>query len=720
MRFTKTVLLIVLALLTSACDNNPYPASFSDKNIRLSAFSSRLKYLDPARSYSSDEYQFIRQIYEPPLQYHYLKRPYTLIPSSATEVPKPQYFDANGNALPENAPVEKIDHSLYEISIKRGVKYQPHPCFARNDQGQFIYHNLSEQELSTLHELSDFEKTGSRELVANDFVYQIKRLAHPRINSPIYGLMSEYIVGLRELNERLQKVNDEQKPDYLDLENYPLTGVEVVDDYTYRVKIKGKYPQFLYWLAMPFFAPIPPEVDRFYSQKGLIKRNISLNWYPVGTGPYMLTMNNPNYRIILEKNPNFHGEVYPLEGAAGDKELGLLVDAGKPVPFIDSAIYTLEKETIPYWNKFLQGYYDASGISSDNFDQAVAISADGNATLTDDMRDKGIRLITSVRPTIFYFGFNMMLDQVVGGTAESARLLRQAISIAMDMEEFISIFLNERGLPAQSPLPQGIFGHREEDKGINPYVYDWVNGKAKRKPIETARRLLAQAGYPNGRNEKTGEPLVLYLDITGGGADDKSRFDWYRKQFAKLDIQLIVRATDYSRFREKIQKGNFQIFLWGWHADYPDPENFFFLLYGPHSKVKNSGENAANYQNDKFDALFEQMKNMDNGEARLKIIDEMIEILRYDAPWMWGFHPLDFSLYHDWEQNVKPHPIANNGLKYLRIDAKTREEYREKHNQPVLWPLGLILILIIVVIVLAVRLYQQREHRKLEVLTQNN
>jgi len=45
MRFTKTVLLIVLALLTSACDNNPYPASFSDKNIRLSAFSSRLKYL---------------------------------------------------------------------------------------------------------------------------------------------------------------------------------------------------------------------------------------------------------------------------------------------------------------------------------------------------------------------------------------------------------------------------------------------------------------------------------------------------------------------------------------------------------------------------------------------------------------------------------------------------------------------------------------------------
>ncbi len=708
---TKTVFLMILALLTGACDNNPYTASLSGKNILFSAFSTRIKYLDPARSYSSNEYRFIRQIYEPPLQYHYLKRPYTLIPLSATEVPKPQYFDANGNVLPEDTPVETIDHTIYEISIKRGIKYQPHPCFARDAQGRFIYHNLSESALSNIHELSDFEKTGTRELVANDFVYQIKRLAHPRINSPIYGLMSEYIVGLRELNERLQQVDKEPKLDYIDLDNYPLEGVEVVDDYTYRVRIKGKYPQFLYWLAMPFFAPVPPEAERFYSQKVLIKRNITINWYPVGTGPYMLTVNNPNYRIVLERNKNFHGELYPLEGAAGDKELGLLHDAGKPLPFIDTAIYTLEKETIPYWNKFLQGYFDAATISSDNFDQAVTISADSNAILTDEMREKGIRLITSVRPTNFYFGFNMQ-DTVVGGTAESARLLRQAISIAMDMEEFISIFHNGRGIPAQGPLPQGIFGHKEGEKGVNPYIYDWVNGQAKRKPIAIARSLLAEAGYPNGRNDKSGKPLVLYLDVRGGGPDDKSMFDWYRKQLAKLDIQLIVRATDYNRFREKMQMGNAQIFWWGWHADYPDPENFLFLFYGPNGKVKYGGENAANYQNDKFDALFEQMKNMDNGEARLKIIDKMVEIVRYNAPWLWGFHPLEFSMHHDWEHNVKPHPMENSSLKYWRIDHEKRENYREKYNKPVLWPLGLMLALVVIITVLAVRLYRQREYRR--------
>ena len=63
-------------------------------------------------------------------------------------------------------------------------------------------------------------------------------------------------------------------------------------------------------------------------------------------------------------------------------QAGLLADAGKPLPLIDKIVFTLEKETIPYWNKFLQGYYDASGISSDSFDQAVQVNVGGEATVT--------------------------------------------------------------------------------------------------------------------------------------------------------------------------------------------------------------------------------------------------------------------------------------------------------------------------------------------------
>jgi oligopeptide transport system substrate-binding protein len=108
--------------------------------------------------------------------------------------------------------------------------------------------------------------------------------------------------------------------------------VELVDDYTYRIRIKGKYPQFMYWLAMPFFAPVPWEVDRFFSQSGLAERNLTLDWYPVGTGPYMLTQNDPNRIMVLERNPNFAGEFYPYEGMPEDEERGLLRDAGRPLP----------------------------------------------------------------------------------------------------------------------------------------------------------------------------------------------------------------------------------------------------------------------------------------------------------------------------------------------------------------------------------------------------
>jgi hypothetical protein len=99
---------------------------------------------------------------------------------------------------------------------------------------------------------------------------------------------------------------------------------------------------------------------------------------------------------VLERNPNYRGETYPCEGEAGDREAGLLADCGKTLPFIDKVVFTREKEQIPYWNKFLQGYYDASGISSDSFDQAVQVASGGEITLTEGMRAQGISLTTSV------------------------------------------------------------------------------------------------------------------------------------------------------------------------------------------------------------------------------------------------------------------------------------------------------------------------------------
>ncbi len=711
------LLLLLAGLLLAGCSegpwNNPYRASESGRPIVYSSFSERPKHLDPARAYSSNEYAFIAQIYEPPLQYHFLKRPYQLVPLAATELPRVTYLDQRGKPLPGDAPAERIAFSDYTIRIRPGMRYQPHPALARDGDGGYRYHRLDPARIETLNTLADLPETGTREVTATDFAYQVKRLAFPPLNSPIAGVMREYIVGFdafaKETGAAYQALKREQggRP-WLDLRRFDLAGVKVLDRHTLRIRLKGKYPQFRYWLAMPFFAPMPWEAERFYTQPGLARRNISLDWYPIGSGPFMLGENNPNLRMVLERNPNYHGEAYPSEGDPGDAEAGLLRDAGRPMPFIEKAVYSLEKESIPYWNKFLQGYYDTSGISSDSFDQAVQFSDQGELALTEAMRAKGIALQTAVTASIYYMGFNM-LDPVVGGDSERARLLRRAISIAMDFEEYIAIFNNGRGVAAQGPVPPGIFGNETGAAGVNRYVYDLVDGRPRRKSLDEARRLLAEAGYPGGRDQATGKPLILYYDTTSAGPDGKARLNWIRKQFAKLGIQLVIRASDYNRFQEKMRKGTGQIFMWGWNADYPDPENFLFLLYGPNGKVEHGGENAANYANPEFDRLFVAMKNMDDGPERLRIIRRMVEILRRDAPWVWGFFPKSFALYHAWYQNVKPNLMANNTLKYRRVDSQLRDDLRRQWNPPIVWPILLGLLLLVLSAIPAVRVYLRRE-----------
>jgi len=713
-----TVAVALAALALSGCAdrrplNSPYPDQDPTANILYSHFTERPNHLDPARAYSSNEYAIIGQIYEPPLQYHYLKRPYELEPLTAREMPEPVYLDAAGRELPGDAPSEQVAFSVYEVRIRPGIRYQPHPAFARGADGELLYHSLTSAQVAGVDRPFDLPVLGTRELVAADYVYQIKRLAHPRVSSPIFSLMSEYIVGLREYGATLHQAFREAQgrgETFLDLREFPLEGAEAVDRYTYRITVRGKYPQLRYWLAMPFFAPMPWEADRFYSQPLLQERNITLDWFPVGTGAYMMTTNNPNQRMVLERNPNFHEDYYPSEGEPGDREAGLLADAGKRLPFIDKVIYSLEKETIPYWNKFLQGYYDVSGIASDSFDQAIQFGVEGDPELTPAMREKDISLSTDVAPSTYYMGFNM-LDPVVGGYTDRARKLRRAISIAVDYGEYISIFLNGRGIAAQGPIPPGIFGYQEGEAGINRYVYRWEDGEVRRRSLDEARRLLAEAGYPQGRDAETGRPLTIHLDVAGGGPEDKALFDWYRKQFRKLDVDLQVRATDYNRFQDKMRKGNAQLFIWGWNADYPDPENFLFLLYGPNGKVEHGGENAANYDNAEFDRLFDRMKNMPNSPQRLAVVQRMVDIARRDAPWMWGLHPRQFVLYHAWYYNAKPNQMAHNSLKYKRIDPMLRLQKRQEWNEPDFTPLWVVLAALVAFLVPAFVVYRRKERQ---------
>ena len=307
--------------------------------------------------------------------------------------------------------------------------------------------------------------------------------------------------------------------------------------------------------------------------------------------------------------------------------------------------------------------------------------------VSDVLRERHIRLLTNVETATYYLAFNM-LDDVVGGYTEEKKKLRQAISIALNYEEYIEIFTNGRGISSHSPIPPGIFGYEEGEVGINNYVYDFSTERgAVRKSLDEARQLLTEAGYPGG-NDRNGNPLIIHFDNSWTRAGATPILSWIRKKLDAIGITMKNRTTDYNRFQDKVRSGNFQLLSWGWLADYPDPENFLFLLYGPNSRVNHDGENAANYANPEYDRLLEQMQNMENNPQRLAIIQEMKRIVQRDAPWVFTYHPVSFGLYHQWVKNAKPSNMANNTLKYLRMEGKVRQEKRQEWNHPILWPVA--------------------------------
>lgn len=709
-RYTAAVL---LALLMAACSredpiNSPYTGDALAENALYTAFVSRSpKYLDPASSYSVDETPYTYNIYEPLYGYHYLKRPYELVPRAAASIDPPRYVDAQGRELPADAPGELIAESVYDIKLRPGIRFQPHPAFAKKADGSHAYFPLAPGELDDKFAIPDFPQTGTRELTASDYVYAFRRLASPRVVSPIYTLLANYVVGMQEYGDALRKRDQAERAGlppgardlpWLDLrEGQGFEGVQALDDHTLRIRIKGKYPQFKYWLAMTFTAPVPWEADRFYSQPGMAEHDLSLNTWPVGTGPYMLAESITNRRHVLARNPNFHGEPYPCEGEPGDRDKGLLADCGKPTPFIDRIVFSIEKEAVPLTGKFLQGYYDVPQVERGEYGVAMRVAAGDSAEKAELYRDHGIQLPSTVETSNWYMGFNW-LDPVVGrgdtpAQQEKNRKLRQAISIAFDWEEYVAVFENSQAEVAHGPVPPGVVGFQELPQGYNPVVYDLVDGKPVRKSLDVAKRLLAEAGYPDGRNAETGQPLVLYYDAMSG-AGGNPQFDWMRRQLAKIGIQMDVRSTDYNRFQDKMRRGSAQIFYWGWNADYPDAENFLFLLYGPNSKAKEGGENAANYQNPEFDKLFEQMKYLDDGPEKAQLVARMVEVVRRDAPWMFGYFPMSGGAYQQWVGNAKPTQMVRNTLQYLKIDPALRVRKIDEWNRPVWWPLLLVAALL--------------------------
>ncbi len=726
-------LLALLGLAACGVPNNPNPPGSESTNTYFTATQeSSPKYLDPTSSYSSNETPITFQIYEPLLQYHYLKRPYVLEGRVAEAVPVPRYLDRDGRELPADAPGDQVAESVYDIRIKKGVLYAPHPAFAKNADGSFVYRGLTKADIAGKFALGDFPKTGTRELVADDFVYTIKRMATPRVKSSVFSVMNEYIVGMKEYGKRVREIDaklregipaTERDLPFLDFRAISFEGVSAVDDHTLRIRVVGKYPQFKYWLAMTFFAPIPWEAEAFYAQPGMLGHNLSLNYWPAGTGPFMAVEYIENRRHTLVRNPNFRGEPYPCEGEPGDAEKGLLADCGKMTPFLDKIVWRIEKERLPMKTKWRQGYFDEPDIEHLTWGLEFSNEARDSDATAREFAAKGFRFPRTIEPTNWYLGFNW-LDPVIGkgktaAEAERHRKLRQALQIAVDWEEYSVLFESQgkSGVAAMGPVPPAVFGFRPGKEGLNTFAYDWKDdgdgkGHRVRKSLDVAKKLMEEAGYPGGRDVETGQPLTLNYDYQRVPTPElRAEIDWMIKQFGKLGVQLELRATDYNRFQDKMNSGSAQIFWWGWNADYPDAENFLFLLYGPNSKAltKGQGENASNYQNDEYDRLYEKLRFMDDGPDKQATMDRMVGIVQRDSPWLWGYNPYAVGSYQPWTSNAKPSNMVRNALAYRRIDPSMRADLVRRWNPAHFWPLWVVALLFALGLWPAWRAFKSRE-----------
>ncbi|HRL20199.1 MAG TPA: ABC transporter substrate-binding protein [Alcaligenes sp.] len=717
-RWRRWLPFLACALL-AACSkpvNSPYEEHSAAGKVLYSAFTTRSpNHLDPALSYSGDETPFTYSIYEPLYGYHYLDRPYRLIPKAAAALTEPVYLDAKGQRLPDDVPGEQVAISRYDIPIKPGIAFQPHPAFAQDDAGRYRYYPMRAADLREAFSISDFEHVGSRALSAQDYVYAFKRLASPRLASPISAVMAEHVRGFKAFGEQLAQVDKQSpRPDWLDLRPFVLPGVQALDDHTLRIEVLGKYPQFKYWLAMTFTAPVPWEAERFYSQPRMAQHGLTLDNWPVGTGPFMLTESQTNRRHVLSRNPLYRGTPYPCVGAPGDQQAGLLDDCGQTMPFLDKVVFSLEKESVPLMGKFLQGYYDIPQVERGEYGVAMTVAANDSADKAARYKKLGLQLRTAPEAQLFYMGFNWH-DPVVGKgdtpeQAERNRKLRLAVSIAFDWEQYVSIFMNDQAQVAHGPLPPGVPGYQPLPQGANPYVYTVKDQTVQRRSLDEARALLREAGYPDGRDERTGKPLILYYDSMGGMGSDAT-VDWMRRQLAQVGLQLEVRATDYNRFQDKMKRGAAQIFLWGWVADYPDAENFLTLLYGPQAKVDHGGENAANYQSAEFDRLYEQMRFLNDGPDKEALIHDMVRVVQHDAPWMFGYVPNAGGAYQSWVRNAKPSLMIRDSLQYYRIDASHRVQLIQAWNRPVWWPLIPLTLALLALVLLVWRMAWQRRRR---------
>ena len=543
----------------------------------------RVRTLDPALADDLASRNMTAAFYDTLLEYEYPVKPYRLAPSMLAEMPQ---CDGSG--------------TIYRFRLRDDLWFPADPCFGGK----------------------------KRRVTAADVIYSWKRLADARLHSPAYWMVRGKIEGLDEFNRLSLEAPG-------DLYDRPVSGLTALDDRTLEVRLTAPDPRFLAILALPNTAVVPREAVEYYGE--------SFAEHPVGSGPFRLREWIREYRLTLDRNPDYRPQRFPAAENPADRERNL--------PLADTVVCSQIRQAFSGWLLFLQGELDASVLDKDNLDFVA-----GNGELSPKLAERGVRLLRAPEFEMRYIGFNCADPKLRDPK------LRRALAAAFDIDA-LQRHLGGLMIPAAGPLPEGVAGF--DPALANPWQCN---------DIERARELLAEAGYPGGVDPETGEALTFTFDQGNTTSAQRQLGELFASFMERIGVRIVPVLNSTPRFVQKIRQGKVQIFRYSWVGDYPDAENFLQLFYSGNI----GGCNRAAFRDAAFDRMYEAIARMPDSPERAERCREMVRLLVEAEPWIFEGVPITYQLTYDWLENYHPHDFSFCRWKYLSVRAAERAARRAR------------------------------------------
>jgi len=540
--------LLATAAAAAAAAQPAPPAAAPPKVLRY-AFEVAETSLDPVKV--NDLYSRIltAHIFEGPYHYDPLARPIKIKPLTA-----------------DGPPQTSADFRVWTVRIKPGIYFAADPAF----------------------------KGARRELVAQDYVYTIKRFADPANKSPSWtSLEADGLLGLAEA--RRDALEHRQAFDY----DRELAGVRALDRYTLQITLKDPRPRYIETLAGgDLLGAVAREVVDYYGDQ--------VEAHPVGTGPFRLAQWRRSSFIAMERNPDYREVLYDAQPAADDAEGQALVRrfAGRRLPMIDRVEISIIEEEQPRWLSFLNGEADiAYRVGYQFVTQAMPLGR-----VAPNLAKRGVRGYQIDEPAGNYYLFNMD-DPVVGGYTPDKVALRRAIGLGIDSQTVIAYAYSGQGVVAQSPVLPFTGGF---DPSFRSEFGEYDPARAN--------ALLDLYGYVDRhgsgwRDRPDGSPLVLHVATQ---ADLRSRkiAEVMSKNMKVLGVRVESVVAQWPENLKAARAGKLQMWYLGAYAGAPDAEGAFSRL----DSHQIGGQNMSRFKMTQVDALYHDIQLLPDGAQRLAAI----------------------------------------------------------------------------------------------------